>query len=547
MQQQNVISDIEVSTTIAAQLACSFLIAGGAGLIMFCWLNSFGLTQVLVVILALACSLGAGLLATANIPYGLFLLRLTLTHLAEGKPISVPQSLWLWPLGTLFRSLAQAKLRIDEILQRERLANEYREQMLQRASEVAATEERNRLARDLHDSIKQQIFSIRMSALAAKGHVQVGVTKAQEALEDILKSTNEAQVEMQALLQQLRSAPLENISLAEAVQTQAQALEYRSGAQVSVEMATLPPLDRFTPHMQEILFRIAQESFANIAHHARAQHVHYIQAQDKETVTVIISDDGQGFDTQATHKGMGLANIQERVHSLDGTAKIESEPGKGTTLSIQIPLLLSPETKEQQEQAEYEAQRMIARAQGGLQLRSIIGGFTLVALITDLGLFTARRISMETKGLLIFILALCLFLMIYGLVNTHLAVARLKHYRDEEDRSLRALYLHIHRGWASFFRLVLFIFWQIMLWELPLLWGVSKWETELLFLLVAGSVLTLLLLEDSQAKRAQDRYYPLLPKNLLGWEIRERWRNMRMRIIFCLCVGIALLVNKSFP
>lgn len=543
MQQQNIINN-EASTTIAAQLACSSLIAGGAGLIMFCWLTSLGLTRTLVVLLALACSGGAGLLATANIPYGMFLLHLTLIRFAEGRPTSVPQSFLLWPLGTLFRALTQANQRIDEIFQRKQLADEYHQQLLQRAGEAAAVEERNHLARDLHDSIKQQIFSIRMSAIVAKAHIQTGVAEAQEALEDILRSTNEAQVEMQALLQQLRSAPLEHTSLAEAVQTQAQALEYRSGTQVSVEMADVPTFDRCPLHMQEALFRIVQEAFANIARHARAQHMHYTQTQDEKTLTVLIHDDGQGFDTQAVRKGMGLANIQERARCLDGTAIIESEPGKGTTLRIQIPLLLPPETKQQKEQEEYKAQRMVDLAQGGLHLRTTITTFMLIALITGFGLSTTRN-SVTTRDFFILMFGLGLFLMVYGLVSAHIAITRLKHYRDEGDRRTRALSLQVHLGGASFFRVLLCMSWQIMAWELPLLRTVSGWETELLFLLMAGSILTLLLLENRQVKHAQDRYYPLLPQSLLGWEVRDRWRNLRLRTILYLCLGITLLVNKS--
>ncbi len=513
---------------------------------MFCWLNSLGLAQVLVIILALACSVGAGLLATANVPYGVFLLHLALVRMAEGRPTNVPQSRWLWSLSTLFAALLQVNLRIDEIVQRERLANEYREQVLQQVSERAATEERNHLARDLHDLIKQQIFSIRMSAIAAKGHMQVGVAKAQDALEDILRSTNEAQVEMQALLQQLRSAPLENTSLIEAVHTQAQALEYRSGAHVTVEMADLPARDRCPIHIQEILFRIVQESFANIARHARAQNVCYTQTQDEKALTVVISDDGQGFDTQAVRKGMGLANIYERASSLDGIAKIESEPGKGTTLRIQIPLLLSPETKKQQEQEEYEVQRLMARAQGGLQLCSAIALFTLVALITNLGMFTTKA-SMETKSIFILILAICLVLMFYGLISAQMAIARLKHYRGEADREIRSLYLQVHLGCIHFLRVFIFVLWQIMLWELLLLRTALWWKTGLFSLLVAGPILALLLFESYQVKCAQERYYSLLSRNLLHLEVRQRWQNLRWRFALYLGLGITLSVSNIRP
>ncbi len=543
IQRQNAIIDAEASTGIAAQLACSSLLAGGAGLSMFCWLNSLGLARILVVVLALSCSAGVGLLATANIQYGVFLLHLTLRRLAEGRPLSVPQASWLWPLGALFRTLAQANLRIDAIFQHERLTNEYHAQLLQQASEAAAVEERNQLARDLHDSIKQQLFSIRMSAIAARAQVQTGMTKAQEALADILRSSDEAQVEMQALLQQLRSAPLEHSSLAEAVQTQARALEYRSGAQVSVEMADLPGIERCPLHMQEVLFRIVQESFANIARHARAQHVSYAQTQDEKTLLVLIRDDGQGFDRQTVRKGMGLANIQERAQSLDGTTTIESEPGKGTTVRIQIPLLLAPETKEQQEQDEYKAQKLVEQAHGGLQLRSTIAAFTLVALITDLGLFTVRT-PITAKDFLVAILGLCLFLMLYGLVSAQLAITRLKHHQGEEGRRLRALTLQVHLGWTSFLRLLLFISWQIMVWGLFLRLTTPWWALKLFLLLIAGSILTLLWLASRQTKLAQDRYYPLLPRILLGWEMRHRWRDLRLRIIFCLCLAIPLLVNN---
>jgi signal transduction histidine kinase len=546
MQRQNIINDTGVSTAIAVSLACSFAIAGGAGLFVFYWLNTLGIIQVFAVILALVCSVGIGLLATANIQYGMFLLHLTLARLADGRPTSVPQSHWLWPLSALFRSLVRINLRVDEVFQRERLANEYHEQLLQQASEAAATEERNHLARDLHDSIKQQIFSIRMSAIAAKGHIQTGVTKAQEALEDILRSTNEAQVEMQALLQQLRSAPLENMSLAEAVRTQAEALQYRSGAYVSVEMADLPAANRFPLHMQESLFRIVQEAFANIARHARAQHVYYTQSLDEKTLLVVIRDDGQGFNTQSVHKGMGLANIHERVRSLNGTTKIESEPGKGTTLSIQIPLLLAPETKQQEEQEEYTVQKLISRIQGGLHLNAIISTLTMVAFITGVGVFTTT-VSINTRNIFVLITGFCLSLMFYGLASSHLAIARLRNYRSEEDRMIRAFSLSVHRGWEVFLRLVLFASWQIILLGLYLLLPIVWWARGLFFLLIAGSILTLVVLEHRQAKRAQDCYYPLLPGNILAWEVRYRWRSLRLRVILYLCLSITFLISRAVP
>jgi hypothetical protein len=243
---------------------------------------------------------------------------------------------------------------------------------------------------------------------------------------------------------------------------------------------------------------------------------------------------------------MGLANIQERVRSLNGTAQIESEPGKGTTIHVLIPLLLTPEIKQQQEQDEYEAQRSIARAQGGLQLNGTIATFMLVALITNLGLFVARA-SIQLEDLFLIILGLGLILMCYGITSAHLAIMSLKHYRDAEDRLIHALSLQVHLGWEVFLRMLLFASWQILLWGLVLLRPAAWWEIGLFFLVLAGSIVTLLGLENGRAKRAQDRYYSLLSRSILRGEIRYRRRSLRLRVILYLCLSITLVLNRSIP
>ncbi|GCE21212.1 hypothetical protein KDK_50120 [Dictyobacter kobayashii] len=121
--------------------------------------------------------------------------------------------------------------RIEQLAEQARLGNEYRARLRQQASEEATQEERNRIARDLHDSIKQQIFSMSISAAAARAHARAGhlAPEAMEAIEDIQQTAREAQVEMQALLQQLRPVALEHTTLREALRMQAEALGYRTG------------------------------------------------------------------------------------------------------------------------------------------------------------------------------------------------------------------------------------------------------------------------------------------------------------------------------
>jgi signal transduction histidine kinase len=541
MQEYGDIIDNRAYVAITVQLALSCSLAGGVALAMVHWLGTTGLAPGVVVVLALLCGTGMGLLVTANMLYSLFVLHLTLARLAEGKSVGKQRRRGLWPLGTFFHLLERISQRIDEMLQRERLADEYREQLLMQASKTAASEERNRLARELHDSVKQQLFSIRMSALAARTQVQGDVREAQEAIDDIQRSADEAQVEMQALLQQLSSTALEHTSLVEAVRTQAQALEYRSGAQVCVEMAELPAVDRCPPAMQEAVFRIIQEALANVARHARAKNVWCTLAQQKDTLVAVIRDDGQGFDVQHTQKGMGLANIRERARHIDGRVVIESEPGKGTTVQVAIPLLLSQETKEKREQQAREAQRMEVRAQGGLQLRSAIGAFMLLFTIVAPGL-TAVFSPVSVREFVVLIVGFCLLVMLYGLISARLAIARVTIFRGEEHRETCSLRLLEHREWASFLRLSLFALWYVLIWQPYMPPGKGGGIAGPLFSLVEVLVALFLLIEHRRSGRAMTRYYTLISRSELASEVGQGVRHIWSRTLLSLCLALFLLL-----
>ncbi|MBN2006859.1 MAG: sensor histidine kinase [Anaerolineae bacterium] len=209
---------------------------------------------------------------------------------------------------------------------------------------TTAQQERNRLARDLHDSIKQQLFSIQMSAAAAQARWESDPDGARQAVADVRVNAHEALAEMNAMLQQLSPAPLEKVGLVQALRDQGEALGYRSGAEVAVTIGDLPDDADFPPGAQEALFRIAQEALSNVARHARAQHVtlDLSQPQAGGPVTLEIHDDGQGFDAGAATNGMGLNNIRQRVESLGGKLEIQSTPGAGATLRVAIGLTPAP-------------------------------------------------------------------------------------------------------------------------------------------------------------------------------------------------------------
>lgn len=208
--------------------------------------------------------------------------------------------------------------------------------------EAAAQQERNRLARDLHDSIKQQLFAIRVSSAATKARWDNDPEGARQALEQVQKSAHEATVEMQAMLLQLRPEALANVGLVEAMREQCEAFSYRTGGRFDLEVGDLPPDHRLPPNVQEALFRIAQEALANVARHARAQEVKvHLGSRDQEdggeALVLEIRDDGQGFDPGRA-SGMGLRNIRERLRPFAGNLEIDSAPGRGTSLSVVLPL-----------------------------------------------------------------------------------------------------------------------------------------------------------------------------------------------------------------
>lgn len=216
--------------------------------------------------------------------------------------------------------------------------------------ETIIQEERNRLARDLHDSVKQQLFSISISAAAVSERLESDPVGALAALADVQHSARAAMVEIDALLHQLSPAPLATTGLIEALREQCEALGYRTGAIVTTTFGTLPPTERLPAGAQEALFRMAQEALSNVARHARASVVQ-VQLElvaDENVLRLEVQDNGQGFEPTASNKGMGLANLQARATSVGGQVELHSALNQGARVRIDIPLVQpTGETKEQ--------------------------------------------------------------------------------------------------------------------------------------------------------------------------------------------------------
>jgi signal transduction histidine kinase len=210
-----------------------------------------------------------------------------------------------------------------------------------RIREVAGQEERTRLAQDLHDSVKQQIYSVQANLAAVQARWgQQDATGAGEALRHARASAQSAMSEMIALLDRLREDPIESVGLVEALRRQCEALRFQTGAEVATTFGELPDAARFAPGAATAVFRIAQEALANVARHSRPTHVSLEAGIDSgaNEFLLAVADDGQGFDPNNASTGTGLANMRARAEEAGARFIVASEPGRGCAVKIRVPL-----------------------------------------------------------------------------------------------------------------------------------------------------------------------------------------------------------------
>lgn len=215
------------------------------------------------------------------------------------------------------------------------------EQLLRQSLARQATmEERGRIARDLHDSVSQSLFSISLHARAAQLAAERAGTSDGPILHSIgelLSLANGALAEMRALIFELRPGALAEEGLAAAVRKHAAALASREDIEVTVSAPERVPLD---PKVEEALYRVVQEALNNAIKHARPQRLSVTMAERGQWLLVEICDDGIGFDPTADHPGhIGLRTMRERASALGGTLHVRSNAGKGTTVTAAGPMI----------------------------------------------------------------------------------------------------------------------------------------------------------------------------------------------------------------
>jgi signal transduction histidine kinase/putative methionine-R-sulfoxide reductase with GAF domain len=206
----------------------------------------------------------------------------------------------------------------------------------EQAERAAAFAERSRLARELHDSVTQSLYSVTLYAEAAARLLTSGQhLAAADHLRELRDTAQEALREMRLLIFELRPLALEKSGLAAALQGRLDSVETRAGIHAELHVEGKERL----PHtIQEELYHVAREALNNVLKHAHAQHVRiHLQFQDDATC-LQVADDGVGFDPQAPKGGgLGLPGMKERVQKINGELQIESAPGQGTQVSVRVP------------------------------------------------------------------------------------------------------------------------------------------------------------------------------------------------------------------
>ncbi|MGT2682360.1 sensor histidine kinase [Streptococcus porci] len=204
-------------------------------------------------------------------------------------------------------------------------------------SEDIVKQERRRIARDLHDTVSQELFA---ASMILSGLAQTAPDLTSKQLEEQLKMVegivNDAQNDLRILLLHLRPTELEGKTLSEGLRMILRELTDKANITVDyrAEVTDIPK------RIEENLFRIAQEFISNTLKHAKASRLEVYLIQSDSDLELKMIDDGQGFDLDANRElSYGLKNIEDRVEDLAGTMKLLSSKGKGTSLDIRVPLM----------------------------------------------------------------------------------------------------------------------------------------------------------------------------------------------------------------
>lgn len=209
--------------------------------------------------------------------------------------------------------------------------------LYERSRELTIAEERSRLAHELHDAVSQKLFSLRLTAQAAARLVDRDPTRAKGELQQVAALAAEAADELRAAVVELRPAALDEDGLVPTLRTQIQVLDRAHTARVTFAghgARALPAAQ------EEAVLRVAQEALHNALRHSGADHVDVTLGRRGSGAVLRVTDDGKGFDPQiirSAGRHLGLVSMRDRASGVGGSLTVESAPGRGTTIEMEVP------------------------------------------------------------------------------------------------------------------------------------------------------------------------------------------------------------------
>ncbi|MDF2924106.1 MAG: sensor histidine kinase [Paenibacillaceae bacterium] len=228
----------------------------------------------------------------------------------------------------------------EQVTSLQRLSNN-NAQLAEKARYSAVVEERQRLARDLHDAVSQQLFAISMTATAVGRTLDKDFEKATRQIHLIEEMSSVAQSEMRALLLHLRPVHLEGKRLSQGLRELLIELQAKVPIEISYEMDEDIQLPK---GIEDQLFRIVQEALSNTLRHSKATKMEIKLNRPTELIRLSIRDNGVGFSLDdQKHASYGLVTMRERVNEIGGSLNLITAPGKGTRIEIRVPLLADGE------------------------------------------------------------------------------------------------------------------------------------------------------------------------------------------------------------
>jgi signal transduction histidine kinase len=200
--------------------------------------------------------------------------------------------------------------------------------------QLTTTRERNRLARDLHDTLAHTLSAVAVELEAVDSLWDVDSAQARALLKRSLSATRTGLTETRRALQALRASPLDDMGLALAIRQESETVAERTGWTLDLHIAE--PTNGLPAGVEQCVYRVAQEALANASHHARAEHVQVSLVREADRLTLTVSDDGEGFDPSDVdaERHLGIRGMEERAEMVGGTLGIESKVGHGTTIRL---------------------------------------------------------------------------------------------------------------------------------------------------------------------------------------------------------------------